>query len=106
MITCLSHTKCSIIFIYLKVRKDYRNQFQFKLPYETNLSIVKKLRRIMGVNFGLSFLMKLIYALIKSIEGSWRSVLVQDFFKTNLSLVKFKCDETVNTFLLNLFMSI
>lgn len=35
-----------------------------------NLSIVKKLRRIMGVNFGLSFLMELIYALIKSMEGS------------------------------------
>lgn len=67
--TCFSHTQCSMIFIYLKVRKDYRNQFQFKLPYETNLSIVKMLR-IMGVNFGLSFLMKLIYALIKSKEGS------------------------------------
>lgn len=75
----LSHTQCSIIVIYLKVRKDYRNQFQFKLPYETNLSIAKKLRRIMGVNFGLRFLMKLIYGLIKSKEGSWRSVLVQDF---------------------------
>lgn len=79
MMTCLSHTQCSIMFIYLKVRKNYRNQCQFKLPYETNLSIAKKLRRIMGVDFGLSFLMKLIYALIKSKEGSRRSVFVQYF---------------------------
>lgn len=77
----LSHTQCSIIFIYLfkSWERIIEINFSSKLPYETNLSIAKKLRRIMGVNFGLSFLMKLIYGLIKSKEGSWRSVLFQDF---------------------------